>query len=231
MTQKGVWRKATIWVGIALLLAGCQLLADTAETPEVTPQPAENQLVFAVPYRAVLDAGESVPGAQLEYVGETDDGIHVRIDGEDAFKKVGDSFNWKGGPAAGVETDYQLRVMGVYIGVFQAWGDMRLTINNPIPVVTDLPDEAPLVFNAAIATYTVAKDKPIPGTTYSYLGQTDKGAQFGGVEGYAYREVFDSLDWSGAVLSNTFVDITMRVTSIKDEEVTLAGTATIWVFP
>lgn len=224
------------WLAAVLLLAlaGCSRPegVDTG-TPSVTPtsESTSNQLRFAAPYRAVLDAGETVPGAELQYVGKSDDGIHVRIEGQDAYKKVGDSFNWQGSPAPGVELDYSLRVMGVYVRVFQAWGEVGIAISDPVPVVTEVPEEAPLTFSFAVADYTVAEGESIPGTTYTYLGDSEKGAEFGGVEGYAYREIADSLDWSGQVRDNVYVDLTMRVRSIQEDEVKLVGTATVWIFP
>lgn len=213
-----------------LLLSGC-IGGDGEETPAATSVPAADQVVLTAPYRAVLDEGESVPGAQLEYVSKDDDGIHVRIDGENAVKKVGDSFNWRGSPADGVELDYGLRVMGVYLDVFQAWGTVDIIVQNPFPIVSELPSEAPITFSAAVASYTVEKGQQVPGTTYTYVGKTDKGAEFDGVEGYRFREIADSLDWSGQLRSNTFVDLTMRVKSIKEDEVELVGTATVWIVP
>ena len=216
---------------LLLLLVGCGLTGEGAETPATTPEPAGNQVLYTAPYRAVLDAGESIPGAQLQYVNQTDEGIHVRVDGQDAFKKIGDSFNWRGSPAAGVDLDFKLRVMGVYIGVFQAWGDVDIIISDPTPTEVELPDDAPLTFKAAFATYTVSTGDSIPGTTFTFLGKTAKGAEFGGLEGYAYREVADSLDWAGRLRDNVYIDLTMRVSAIQDEAVTLVGTATFWIFP
>jgi len=213
-------------------LASCLPLLDREDGAlTATPVAADNQLVYTAPYRAVLREGETVPGAQLQYVGQGEDGIQVRIDGEDVLKKIGDSFSWRGSPAPGVELDFNLRVVGVYLGAFQAWGDVGIIVSEPAPVVTELPDDAPLSFSMAVATHTVSKGEFIPGTTYSYLGKSDKGAEFGGVAGYAYRELADSLDWSGRVRSNVYVDLTMRVSAIHDEEVKLVGTAAVWVFP
>jgi hypothetical protein len=213
---------------LTLLLVGCNSNKDI-ENPEASGETAIGQIVFTAPYRAVLDKGESVPGAQLEFVKKDDDGIHVRIEGEDAIKKIGDSFNWTGNPAPGVELEYELRVLGVFLGVFQAWGTVDIIIPEPEPVVTELPEDAPYIFTAAVAAYTVEKDQTVPGTTITYLGKTEKGAEFGGVEGYAYREVADSLVWSGQLDSKIFVDITMRVKSFDEESVDLVGTATIWI--
>lgn len=225
---------------LALVLTGCSLIVGgEEETPVATGGPAGDQVVFIAPYRAVLDEGEGVPGARLEYVDQDDNGIHVRIDGEDAHKKTGDSFNWhgpalldtNGTTAAGVELDFKLRVVGVVLDVFQAWGDVDIIVSDPVPVAADLPDDAPLIFSAAVANYTVAKGDIIPGTTYTYLGNTDKGAEFGGMEGYAYRAVADSLDWSGQVRANVYSDLSMRVRSIDDQEVSLLGAATVWILP
>lgn len=221
---------ATLALAMLLLASGCTLLKPAEETP--TPVPAGNQLVLTAPYRAVLNEDNIAPGAQLQYVSQDDDGIHVRIDGLDATKKVGDSFNWSGSPAAGVELDYNLRVMGVYLGVFQAWGDVKISVADPAPVVdANTPEDAPLIFSAAVATYAVRTGEMVPGTTYSYLGKTDKGAEFGGVEGYPYRDIADSLDWAGRLRDNVYVDLIMRVSSIQDDEVTLIGTATVWIWP
>jgi len=238
--RKNAWSWFVLLFSLAFLVTGCDILAgEESETPTATAELADNQVVFTAPYRAVLDEGEDVPGAQLHYVGQDDEGIHVRIGGEDTYKKTGDSFNWRGPAildaggalAAGVELDYKLRVVGVVLDVFQAWGDVDIIVSDPAPVVADLPDEAPLTFSAAIATYSVAKGAVIPGTTYTYLGQSEKGAEFGGLDGYAYREVADSLDWSGQIRANVYSDLSLRVSSIKDEQVTLVGTATIWLFP
>lgn len=238
--NKRTWSRPVLMLLVALVITGCDLLpGEEVGTPTATSEPAGNQIIFTAPYRAVLDKGETVPGARLQYVGQDDEGIHVRIDGEDAYKKTGDSFYWRGPAlldaegttAAGVELDYKLRVVGVVLDVFQAWGDVDLIVSDPAPVMVDPPEEAPLTFSAAIATYAVTKGATIPGTTYTYLGKTDKGAEFGGVEGYAYREVADSLDWAGQVRGNVYTDLSMRVSSIKDEEVTLVATATIWILP
>lgn len=238
--NKTTWRRAVTILLLAFAITGCDLLpGEGIGTPTATREPVGNQVVFTAPYRAVLDEGETVPGASLQYVGQDDEGIHVRIDGEDAYKKTGDSFYWRGPArldaqgttAAGAELDYKLRVVGVVLDVFQAWGEVDIIVSDPSPVMGDVPEEAPLTFSAAIATYAVAKGATIPGTTYAYLGETDKGAEFGGVEGYAYREVADSLDWAGQVRDNVYTDLSMRVSSIRDEEVTLVATATIWIVP
>lgn len=233
------WRRWILVLALITLLSACDLLGGGEEDPSVSPEPEENRVVFTAPYRAVLDEGETVPGARLQYVGKDDEGILVRIDGQNIHKKSGDSFNWRGAAllnadgstASGVELDFNLRVVGVVLDVFQAWGDVDIIVSDPAPVRSELPEDAPLVFSAAVASYAVARGEFIPGTTYTYLGKSEKGAEFGGVEGYPYREVADSLDWSGQIRSNVFVDLTMRVSTIQDEEATLLGTATIWLFP
>jgi hypothetical protein len=223
--------------GVATLLLAAGLLAACSggiglpTGPAVTPTPTPRPVTFSAPYRAVLHAGESVPGAPLMYVGPDDRGIHVRIEGQDAYKKVGDSFNWRGSPAVGVELDYRLRVIGVVLDVFQAWGNVEIVVPDPHPAVADLRDGDPLVFPMAVTTLEVAKGQPVPGTTYSYLGKTDSGAEFGGVEGYPYRQLADSLTWKGQLRTNVHVDLTLRVSSIREDRVTLVGTGTVSVFP
>jgi hypothetical protein len=219
-------------------LNACSLLENNSETPEATPV-AENQISFTAPQLSYLQPGERIPGSRLEYVGETDDGFQVRIDGQETTKKGGDSFNWQGlavlddagNAAAGVELNFKLRIIGIILDQFEAFGDVDIIITDPTPMVVDLPQEAPLQYNNAVVDLTVAKGAVVPGTTYVYLGKTDKGAEFGGVEGYGFRELADSLDWSGQMRNNVYADMNMRVRSIQDEEVKLVGTATIWIVP
>lgn len=216
---------------VLMAAASCSLLGPIDSTPAPTEEPAASELVYPAPYRAVLDAGESVPGADLQYVGSDDQGIHVRIGGQDAYRKVGDSFNWQGNPAPGVELDYKLRVVGVYVDVFQAWGQVDIIVSDPVVAVAELPDDALLTFGAIVVEHSVPRGELIPGTTYAYLGSSERGAEFGGVEGYAYREVADSLDWAGQVRDNVYVDLKMRVRSIEEDEVKVIGTATVWILP
>jgi hypothetical protein len=230
MRNSGLLRSMAL-LGVLVLATGCSLLEPIVGTPEPTEEPVGNQLVYPAPYRAVLDAGESVPGADLRYVGSDDQGIHVRIGGEDAYKKVGDSFNWEGNPAPGVVLDYKLRVVGVYLEVFQAWGEVEIIVSDPEVAVAGPPEDAPLSFSAVVVDYTVPRGEMIPGTTYAYVGSSERGAEFSGLEGYAYREVADSLDWTGRVRDNVYVDLTMRVRSIQEDEVKLIGTATVWILP
>jgi hypothetical protein len=225
------WRSILVLFTVLVLVTACISGGEGEGTPPASPEPADNRVVFSAPYLAVLDEGETVEGAELQYLNKDDDGINVRIEGQEARRKVGDSFNWQGSPAEGVELDYKLRVLGVYVDVFQAWGWVDIVVLDPNPVEGELPDEAPLTYSAAVASYEVGIGEVVPGTTYSYLGKTDKGAEFGGLEGYAYREIADSLDWSGQLRENVYVDLTMRVRSIDDDEVKLLGTATVWIFP
>jgi hypothetical protein len=230
MKSSALLRSMVVLV-VLVSAVGCSLLEPNGATPAPTEEPAADRLVYPAPYRAALDAGESVPGAELEYVGSDDQGIHVRIGGQDAYKKVGDSFNWRGNPAPGVELDYKLRVIGVYVQVFQAWGQVDIIVSDPAVAVAELPSDAPLSFGAAVVDHTVRRGETIPGTTYTYLGSTERGAHFGGVEGYAFREVADSLDWAGQVRDNVYVDLKMRVRSIQEDEVKVIGTAKIWILP
>ncbi len=217
----------------------CTLLDGGGDTtPEATEPPA-NQIVFSAPQLSYLQAGDRVAGSRLEYLGQTDDGFLVRIDGQETTKKTGDSFNWHG-PAvlddaghtvAGVELDFKLRIVGIILGQFEAFGDIDIIITDPSPAVAELPTEATLEFTKAVIDLTVATSEMVPGTTLSYLGKTDQGAEFGGVEGYAFRELWDSLDWSGRMRDNVYADLNLRVRSIQKDQVSLTGTATIWIAP
>ncbi|MEN8098717.1 MAG: hypothetical protein ABFQ89_06545, partial [Chloroflexota bacterium] len=204
-------RNIVLLLACILLLSGCSLPFGI-NVPTPTPELPEG-LTFIAPFAASLDPGETIPGTGLAFQEKAEDEIRVLIDGQAAVKKVGDSFNWLGSPAAGVEVAYKLRVMGVILGSLRAVGDVHVTMHDVQPIPEETPEEAPLMFRAAVATHTVPKGTIIPGTSITYLGKTDKGAQFEGIEGYPYREIADSLEWSGRVRDNTLVDITMRVSS------------------
>jgi hypothetical protein len=48
------------------------------------------------------------------------------------------------------------------------------------------------------AGHTVRTGETIPGTTLTFLGRTDEGAQFGGIDGYPFRKLGDSVVWRGS---------------------------------
>ncbi|MBM4460747.1 MAG: hypothetical protein FJ011_23810 [Chloroflexi bacterium] len=52
-------------------------------------------------------------------------------------------------------------------------------------------------------------------------------AELGGVAGYPYRKLGDSISWSGRLRGNAYLDMTTRVVVYADDFIQVAGLAVI----
>jgi len=51
----------------------------------------------------------------------------------------------------------------------------------------------------------------------------------GGVEGYAYRKVGDSIFWEGSLRDGVYLRLDVRVVQFDDSGLRVTGLATIWI--
>jgi hypothetical protein len=79
--------------------------------------------------------------------------------------------------------------------------------------------------------YQVKKGAAIPGTVLIYLGQTDQGAHLGNIEGYAYRQVGDSIVWKGQLRDGVWLELNLRTALIGEKSLNVAGTAELGITP
>lgn len=225
--------------GIIILITtlSCTFSLPFGESEEPTPTPPLEEIVsFWVPvYSANLSPGESVKGTQMTYLGRDGDVYRVAIDGLEATKRVGDSFNWRGVLAPGVIGNYTLRLSPTILGDnMLTAGQVRLFVLNPIPV--ELSNDFQVNqsihrFGGLGVDYKIPLGGNVPGTSLSFVGFDDQGAELGGTKGYPYRVVGDSLFWTGRLRGNVVVSQSLRVVSANEEELHVLGTAELWVTP
>jgi hypothetical protein len=175
-----------------------------------------------------LRPGESIPGANIRFVRDTGDGAEVVINDQRAIKKVGDSLDWKGTVAPGVEVSMPQRVVLISGDRLQTVGTVRVTISGANPQPAPMPSGGRYTYKVGTGA-TVRKGDRVPGTTLVYQGKTDEGAQFEGTGDYPYRRIGDSVTWQGQIAPGVYFDTTLRVAAYTDDIVTLAGLATIIV--
>lgn len=187
-------------------------------------------LVYGGPVELGVEAGQLIPGTNLQYVGQTEQGAEVRLGGQKAIRRVGDSLDYEGAPAQGVRMKLALRVAWYDADKLHAVGTVELSVDKPVPQEMPIATQSPLR-HAVPVMYWVDKGDPIPGTTLSYLGRTEQGAQLGGVEGYPYRKAADSILWEGKLRDNVWLKLDGRTGFYDDNRLQVMGLATVWVEP
>jgi len=53
----------------------------------------------------------------------------------------------------------------------------------------------------------------------------------GGIDGYPYRKLADSILWEGKLREGVFLRLNVRVLLISDDSLRVGGMATIWIAP
>lgn len=204
---------------VIVVLAGCSFVPGSG---------GGSVLKFDGATEQSIGMGESIPGSDIRFVGFSDQGAEVMINGQRAVKKVGDSLDWKATVAPGVDVSMPLRIVLADASRLQTVGMIHVTISGANPQPAAFPGGSPYIYKVATG-YTVRKGDRIPGTTIIFRGKTDEGAQFEGVDGYPSRRMGDSVTWSGRLNKNAYIDTTMRVAAYTEDVLTVAGLATIAV--
>jgi hypothetical protein len=202
-----------------------------------TPTPSPDDIVtFDIPlFSTTLSPGETIQATQMSYLGREGPAYKVTIDGQEALKRVGDSFQWRGVIAPGVASRYNLRISPTFSSSdMLAIGSVELNIFNPVPVQLENPgadSTAELHFSNVKIDHKVISGGQVPGTPFVFEEMTVDGAKFSGVEGFPYRAIGDSLFWSGRLRGNVAASYEMRVASLNEERVRLIGIAELWITP
>lgn len=203
----------------ALWFAGCM------------PAPSGEDLALEGPVEIGVKVGERLPGTAVELLSITDSTARFRIAGTPAEKKVGDSLDWSGTVREGVELKVALRIIWIGEDEVHTAGTARIRIRQPDPAPQAITSEPPIHYALPI-TSTVKRYQPVPGTTMTYLGKDpDKGAVFGGVAGYPYRKVADSLTWEGRLRDGVLARHDLRVIFFTDDQVQLGGMVHVYIIP
>jgi hypothetical protein len=211
-------RKWLVTSLVVLLLAAC------------SSQDWTQRISYTGPVEMGVDQGQFLPGTNVEYIGKVQDGAQVSVGGAQALKRVGDSLDWKGDMRPGVTVDESLRVIWIAEGTLQTAGTVRIDVAAPQPQAEPANESAPVHFKLPVA-YHVAVNAAIPGTVITYLGKTDQGAHLSNVEGYAYRQLGDSIDWAGKLREGAWISLALRTALISDGSLDVIGTADVWIVP
>ncbi len=183
-------------------------------------------LKYNGPTEQSVAIGQTVPGADIRYMSYSERGAEVSIGGQTALKKVGDSLDWRGAPVSGVDVAISQRILLINAQRLQTVGTVNLTVRDAAPAAAQFPDKPVYSYKVAV-TYNVKRGATIPGTLITYKGKNENGAELGGVSGYPYRKLGDSISWSGSLRGNTYLDMTVRVLAYTDDMLQAGGLATI----
>ncbi|RMG91616.1 MAG: hypothetical protein D6706_18060 [Chloroflexi bacterium] len=211
-------------------------------TPVATPTPLGDTISFTIPaYTISLEPGEVVPGTQIEYVGRAGDVYKVKIDGLEANKRSGDSLIWNGVIAPGVFANYNLRLTTAVFGEVPVAGPVQLLVFNPEPTEIEASELEQLTtryhFGNIVINYFVPAGSIIPGTTILFEGlepqppgsQSAQQGRLAGLSGYPLVALGDSLVWTGRLRDNVTIRYNLRVASLSEDGIRLAGTAELWI--
>lgn len=215
----------------------CTIPGTGSEAPEATPTPQGDSLTFLIPaYTYNLEPGDTVPGSQLQYVGKAANDLHeVKIDGELAQKRVGDSLIWNGVVAPSVFASYNLRLAPDFLGPLPVAGPVEVTILNPVATPLESVPEWPntIRYNNIVLAYNVPVGWTIPGTTLVYDGVSTQGdidsARLTGLMGHPLFALGDSITWIGSLQEGVAIRYTFRVVNFSENNLQLAGTAELLV--
>ncbi|MBK8906026.1 MAG: hypothetical protein IPM53_32910 [Anaerolineaceae bacterium] len=221
---------------LLLTTLACTVPGTGSDTPEATPTPEGDAMTFVIPaYTYSLEPGDTVPGSQLVYVGKTGDLHDVKINGEPAQKRVGDSFIWSGVVAPGVYAEYNLRLAPDFLGPLPVAGPVEVSVLNPVPMATIAMPEWPnaIRYNNIVMAHNVPVGWTIPGTTLVYDGVSTQGevdsARLTGLTGHPLFALGDSITWIGLLKDNVAIRFTFRVVNFSENSLQLGGTAELLV--
>jgi len=192
------------------------------------PGHQSSTLTYKLPTKISVPVGSNIPGTDIQYVKQSEDGARVTIGGQSALKRKGDSLDWSGSPMDGVTVDLKLRV---------AWHteeELHLVGTAKIVIEDASPRTAPIVKTSAIkyvgpVAYGVGKKAAIPGSPVTYEGATDEGARLGGLEEYPYRKTGDSLLWEGILRDGVYARLDVRVLQFDAKGMRVGGLVTLWL--
>ena len=200
------------------ILSACSLIGG---------QNAIGRLSYSLPTAITVAKGKAVPGTDIIYEGMGNDAVTMLIKGQRAIKRKGDSLDWSGNQADGVAVKLTLRIAWFSEQEVNLVGVAKITLDGVNPQAGAISTTSPIKYAGPVA-YSVNKDQRIPGSTVSYIGHSDEGAQLGNVQDYPYRKGGDSILWEGTLRPGVFVRLELRVAQYDDKALRLAGLATLW---
>jgi hypothetical protein len=137
-----------------------------------------------------------------------------------------------------VDVQLRDRVLWFSPDRLQLAGTIDLTVNEIAPKFSSIPQisdktKSKLIVYKLPVIYRVKRGETISGTTLTYVGKTEKGAELGGLlkDEYPYREVGDSISWQGQLRSKVYIDLVARTVFYNEDSLNITGVATVILAP
>jgi len=203
---------------LAALLGGCL----------IQPGASLTRLTYTLPTTLTVKAGKSLVGTDIIYQKMEGESARVLIKGQPATKRKGDSVDWKGSPVEGTTVDMRLRVVWYSEEELRLAGTVKVTVEEVNPKAGVIHTTSPLHFTGPVA-YGIAKGARLPGTTLYYEGQTEEGAQLGGLGEYPFRKMGDSILWEGQLRPGVYIRLDVRAVQFDDRSLRVAGLVSLWL--
>ncbi len=213
------------WLGLSALLVLSLMLGGCLARVEANPE----RLSFNLPTTLTIERGAPLPGTDILYESYSEDGAYFLIGGQRALKRTGDSVKWRGSPVAGTDVELDLRVIWHTEEQVNLAGKARVMVEQVTPQPGLLDFTPRMTFSGPVA-YGIATGGYIPGTTLMYLGQTEQGAELGGLYNeYPYRQIGDSIVWEGRLHNGVHLRVELRTVHFDEDGLRVAGLATLWL--
>lgn len=177
-----------------------------------------------------VPVGEELPPTGIRYDRMEDRGAYLIIDGQQALKKKGDSLSWSGTPRDGVSLTLKQRVLWYTEDELHLVGTAEVVVDDALPAAGPIATTSPVKYSGPVA-YGVKKGSMIPGSSLTYLGETDDGAELGGLSEYPYRMVGDSIVWEGTLRPGVYSRLDLRVVQFDGRTLRVGGVVTLWIGP
>ncbi|MHB0857482.1 MAG: hypothetical protein ACYC5M_07915 [Anaerolineae bacterium] len=185
-------------------------------------------LTYTLPTAMTIQVGQELLRTGIRYERMSEEGAYLRIGGQDALKRKGDSVDWKGSPMAGVGVDLGMRVLWYTEEAVHLAGTATLDVEGANPRPGGATTTSAMSFTGPVA-YAVGTGANIPGSTLRYEGVAEEGARLSGVDGYPYRKVGDSILWEGVLRDQVSLRLELRVVQFDAQGLRVAGVATVWI--
>jgi hypothetical protein len=188
-----------------------------------------DELSYSLPTTLQVEKGRALLNTNIVYDSYTEEGVWLLIDGQAALKRKGDSVSWDGSFRPETDTKLDLRVIWTAEDKVDLAGTAKVTVHGVAPQKGPIVTTSAVTFSGPVA-YGVAKGSYIPGTTLTYVGDTEQGAELGGlVNEYAYRQIGDSIIWEGTLRDGVYLRAELRTVQFDASGLRLAGIATLWL--
>jgi hypothetical protein len=189
-----------------------------------------SRLTYQLVTKLTVPVGQELAPTGIRYDRMEDRGAYVIIDGQQALKKKGDSLSWSGTPREGVSLALKQRVLWYTEDDLHLVGTAKVEVDDTVPTAGPIETTSPVKYSGPVA-YGVRKGSTIPGSSLTYLGKTDDGAELGGLSEYPYRMAGDSIVWEGTLRPGVYSRLDLRVIQFDDRGLRVGGIVTLWIGP